>query len=1035
MKKRLLALCLSLSLCVSLLPAALAEGGTVRTYAQAVAELQSEEHYETEQSFDTDYGTIFLYNHGVNPAGQHGFLALVTKAPCAKGEGQIIGLPQPRDGLMCFVRPPHQMELSADKKTFTYSYHYDDPVISGAGSVLLRPAGDFLYTVDLTTGEVETQERPIPAEGPYAEAVKALNSGTGHVNRKVFDTPECTIFFYDRGGFMNAPTGALSVIYKAGSALGEGTVIDLPHVASRLYYNGAPNTVAVSEDRKTFTYAYFFPEAVVSQSVYGASFEPGTYTYTVDLATGTTTDSYAPLDYGTAFDQLTRAEGYFIDQHLDTPNATVLLRHQPKTWWVAEAGEDQSYGDYEMYLILKGKTGEDTVRRLLLPSTAYNAGNGYAPTDRVPDSLTVSEDGDTLTYVYSFDAPLTNGDTVYHEAGTYEYTVDLTTGQTSVAHLSEAQAQAQELAEKLKSLGLFLGDETGNFDLDRKPSRIEALVMLIRALGEEKQAKAAGKTHPFTDVPAWADGYVSWGYARGYTNGVSATEFGANSTAGSYMYLTFMLRALGWSDKDGDFAWGSPYLAAQTAGILPFETDYLNFTRAGAVLVTSAALFAPEKNFRFQALHERLEEAGAFTPDDFKAAFPQDPFAWQTTVERKVNDALDKALGVGQTNRRTALVQSHAILDAAQDGALLTIRALVCKHSLTSEELNRGEFGSYYSDLYVIEMQKAENTPGAVLRCEKDEETAYYWDDPQYVLFRDDLETAAQGKMTDLIASGTVQFRGPNYEEAVAELRGGFTYNAESEKTFETDGCTVFLYDRGGAMHTGSGYIDIIYKPGSAMGDGFTLTPPTPGNDYGPIIPRTPDHAELSGDKRTFTYSYRFDTPLEYEGRIIRPAGDFVYTVDLATGKVTEDIPPIPEEANTYAASLERVLAGYAGEGGVVEKTIEAPLCTLIFYYFQAQDGTRSYWLDLVYKANVDVDVSGNTRHTPEGTVKNISLPITNGDGSGIAWHPVLYTARMPDSMGLSEDGSAFTLTYNESHYGSPYTQTIDLKTGLYEGK
>ena len=33
--------------------------------------------------------------------------------------------------------------------------------------------------------------------------------------------------------------------------------------------------------------------------------------------------------------------------------------------------------------------------------------------------------------------------------------------------------------------------------------------MLIRALGEEPQAKAAGKTHPFTDVPAWADGYVS----------------------------------------------------------------------------------------------------------------------------------------------------------------------------------------------------------------------------------------------------------------------------------------------------------------------------------------------------------------------------------------------------------------------------------------------------------------------------------------------------------------------------------------------
>ena len=41
----------------------------------------------------------------------------------------------------------------------------------------------------------------------------------------------------------------------------------------------------------------------------------------------------------------------------------------------------------------------------------------------------------------------------------------------------------------------------------------------------------------------------------------------------------------------------------------------------------------------------------------------------------------------------------------------------------------------------------------------------------------------------------------------------------------------------------------------------------------------------------------------------------------------------------------------------------------------------------------------------------------------------------MPDAMSLSEDGNTFILTYNECHYGSPYTQTIDLKTGTYNGE
>ena len=85
------------------------------------------------------------------------------------------------------------------------------------------------------------------------------------------------------------------------------------------------------------------------------------------------------------------------------------------------------------------------------------------------------------------------------------------------------------LALQLKQLGLFRGaseqeDGTADFDLNREPSREEALIMLIRALGKEDKARGYGKTHPFTDVPAWADGYVSYAYENGLTKGVSDTR-------------------------------------------------------------------------------------------------------------------------------------------------------------------------------------------------------------------------------------------------------------------------------------------------------------------------------------------------------------------------------------------------------------------------------------------------------------------------------------------------------------------------------
>ena len=172
-------------------------------------------------------------------------------------------------------------------------------------------------------------------------------------------------------------------------------------------------------------------------------------------------------------------------------------------------------------------------------------------------------------------------------------------------------------AERLKALGLFQGvgtnpDGSTNFDLARKPSRTEALVMLIRLLGKDNEATSGSWTHPFTDVPKWADNYVGYAYENKLTNGISATKFGTG-TATYKTYLTFVLRALGYSDEGGvDFTWDMPDDLALPIGIMVAGMHRENFLRADVVLVSEAALNAMLKDGS-NSLLDKLIEDGAVT--------------------------------------------------------------------------------------------------------------------------------------------------------------------------------------------------------------------------------------------------------------------------------------------------------------------------------------------------------------------------------------------------------------------------------------
>lgn len=191
---------------------------------------------------------------------------------------------------------------------------------------------------------------------------------------------------------------------------------------------------------------------------------------------------------------------------------------------------------------------------------------------------------------------------------------------TNAAAFSAKRDFATEtaLAERLKGLGIFKGVSETDFALDRAPTRTEALVMLVRVLGKERDALSKGGKHPFLDVPAWADKYVGYAYENKLTNGISATKFGGDNIASIEMYLTFVLRAMGYSDANGlDFTYSNPFDCAKNAGLLAGAPDRESFLRADVVLISYAALGNPSKGAT-KLLGNKLIELGVYTEEAFE---------------------------------------------------------------------------------------------------------------------------------------------------------------------------------------------------------------------------------------------------------------------------------------------------------------------------------------------------------------------------------------------------------------------------------
>ena len=136
-----------------------------------------------------------------------------------------------------------------------------------------------------------------------------------------------------------------------------------------------------------------------------------------------------------------------------------------------------------------------------------------------------------------------------------------------------ASDEATQAAQTLYELGLFRGtgtnpDGTPIFDLDRTPTRNQAVIMLVRLLGKEEESLAGNWNLPFTDVAknSTAYPYIGYAYANGLTNGTSATTYSGGNPIRANQYITFVLRSLGYVSGE-DFQVSAAWELSDKLGI------------------------------------------------------------------------------------------------------------------------------------------------------------------------------------------------------------------------------------------------------------------------------------------------------------------------------------------------------------------------------------------------------------------------------------------------------------------------------------
>ena len=110
---------------------------------------------------------------------------------------------------------------------------------------------------------------------------------------------------------------------------------------------------------------------------------------------------------------------------------------------------------------------------------------------------------------------------------------------TGAAYTDVTAEHNEEAIAVMEAAGIMEGDGKG-FNPDNKVTRNEMAVVMANLAG----LKLNG-SHPFTDVPNWADKYVGALYANGLTSGTSATTYGGSADITTTTAALMIMKTLG----------------------------------------------------------------------------------------------------------------------------------------------------------------------------------------------------------------------------------------------------------------------------------------------------------------------------------------------------------------------------------------------------------------------------------------------------------------------------------------------------------
>lgn len=120
----------------------------------------------------------------------------------------------------------------------------------------------------------------------------------------------------------------------------------------------------------------------------------------------------------------------------------------------------------------------------------------------------------------------------------------------------------QEVTQVVNALGIMVGDEQGNMQLDRTVTRAEFITMAVKASPNGDQVGEAS-TSPYPDVPYthWAAGFVEAGVAAGLITGYSDGTFRPSNQITLAEGVTIVLQLLDYGSEGFSGAYPSPQMA------------------------------------------------------------------------------------------------------------------------------------------------------------------------------------------------------------------------------------------------------------------------------------------------------------------------------------------------------------------------------------------------------------------------------------------------------------------------------------------